>query len=144
MPDAGIDTGIDAGIDQTALSGSLASMLIVEITGAGAAETIPQGSVQPIIFTFTPADGTSILTLSGTPRFRLAAAASQATALIGPVSVTTTFGTGTASVQAAFLLDTTTLPPGVYIALCAAGIAGVDGLPRTIEASAVIQILPGF
>ena len=144
MPDAGIDTGIDAGIDQTALSGSLASMLIVEITGAGAAETIPQGSVQPIIFTFTPADGTSILTLSGTPRFRLASAASQGTALIGPVSVTTTFGTGTASVQAAFLLDTTTLPPGVYIALCAAGIAGTDGLPRTIEASAVIQILPGF
>ena len=133
-----------AEIGPLTITAPLTPRLVLEIVGAGAAETIPQGSVQPIIFTFTPADGTSLLTLAGTPRFRLAAAAAQVTALIGPIAVTTTFGTGTASVQAAFLLDTTSLPPGVYIALCAAGIAGVDGLPRTIEAAAVIQILQGF
>ena len=118
--------------------------LIVDVAGSGAAETLPQGSVQPIIFTFTPADGTSALSLAGTPRFRLAAAASPAVALVGPSPVSTSFGSGTASVQATYLLDTTALPPGVYVALCAAGIAGPDGMSRVIEAQAVIQIVPGF
>ena len=141
-----VDGAGDGGGDG-AFSGRLApssTILIVDIVGIGAAEILPQGSIQPIIFTFTPADGVSVLTLAGTPRFRLAAAASPATPIIAPCPASTSFGSGTASVQATYLLDTTALPPGVYVALCAAGIAGPDGQARVIEAQAVIQIVPGF
>ena len=146
MPDTGLDFGIDAALDiaPAANSSAAPAILIIEIAGVGAAETLPQGSIQPIIFTFTPADGTSVLTLAAMPRFRLAAAASPATSIIAPCPASTSFGTGTASVQATYLLDTTLLPPGVYVALCAAGITGPDGQGRVIEAQAVIQIVPGF
>ena len=144
MPDTGLDFGIDAALDIAPVTSSAPAILIIEIAGVGAAEILPQGSIQPIIFTFTPADGISVLTLAAMPRFRLAAAASPATPIIAPCPASTSFGSGTASVQATYLLDTTALPPGVYVALCAAGIAGPDGQGRVIEAQAVIQIVPGF